>query len=152
MKNQFNPGTKAGRCPYCGAAIELRSADGIYKDNSAGAMLYVCSGYPDCDAYVRVIPGSKTPVGSMANGVLRALRREAHQYFDRLHLTGMMTRKDAYEWLACILQTPLTRAHIGCLGEYYCQLVIDESKKILANWRRANAGKYVYRMRSAVGR
>ena len=35
-------------CPYCGGKIVLRSADGIYKDNSKGVMLYVCSNYPEC--------------------------------------------------------------------------------------------------------
>jgi ssDNA-binding Zn-finger/Zn-ribbon topoisomerase 1 len=46
-------GTNPGRCPYCGSHVILRSADGIYKDNSGNAMLYVCSRYPTCDAYVR---------------------------------------------------------------------------------------------------
>ena len=34
------------RCPYCGAMTQLRSADGIYHDNSRDAMLYVCKNYP----------------------------------------------------------------------------------------------------------
>jgi len=118
------PGMKSGRCPYCGSHIVLRSADGIYKENSADTMLYVCSRYPACDAYVRVAPGTKTPIGSMANGPLRALRRVAHQYFDRLYTTGIMNRSEAYEWLAWTLQLPLSQSHIGYLGEYYCQRVI----------------------------
>ena len=90
------PGMKSSRCPYCGSHIILRSADGIYKNNNSGTMLYVCSRYPACDAYVRVLPGTKTPVGSLANGNLRALRREAHKYFDRLYMTGIMNRNEAY--------------------------------------------------------
>ena len=132
------PGTKAGRCPYCGGGIVLRSADGIYKENSNETMLYVCSRYPACDAYVRVIPGTKTPIGSLANGDLRALRREAHQHFDRLHQTGLMSRKEAYEWLAGMLQAPLSQTHIGYLGEYYCRQVIEESKRMLENRRRVH--------------
>ena len=137
-RNKVNAiiGTKSGRCPYCGSPVVLRSADGIYKENSAGAMLYVCSKYPACDAYVRVQPGTKTPVGSLANGALRALRHEAHQYFDRLYLTGLMTRNDAYIWLAYLLQAPLAQAHIGYLGEYYCRQVIKESKQLLENHQR----------------
>jgi len=130
------PGTKSNRCPYCGAPITLRSADGIYKENHAGTMLYACSRYPACDAYVRVLPGSKTPVGSMANGSLRALRNEAHRYFDRLHLTGIMSRKQAYQWLAGMIQAPQSQTHIGYLGEYYCNQVIKESKKLLENRRK----------------
>ena len=130
------PGTKYGRCPYCKSTITLRSADGIYKENSAGTHLYVCSRYPECDAYVRVLPGTSKPVGSMANGSLRALRTEAHRHFDQLHLTGLMTRNEAYFWLASMLQAPLSQAHIGYLGDYYCRQVIEESKRILENRRR----------------
>ena len=135
-KPQIKPGTKSGNCPYCRKSIILRSADGIYKENSQNTMLYVCSGYPSCDAYVRVVPGTKTPVGSMANENLRALRKEAHNHFDRLHLTGLMTRNQAYEWLAGILQAPLSKAHIGHLGEYYCRQVITENKRLLDNRRK----------------
>ena len=44
----------APRCPYCGSHTILRSADGIYRENSRNEMLYVCKNYPACDAYVRV--------------------------------------------------------------------------------------------------
>jgi DNA-directed RNA polymerase subunit RPC12/RpoP len=145
------PGMKSGRCPYCGGSVFLRSADGIYKENSSGTMLYVCSRYPACDAYVRVIPGTKTPIGSLANGNLRALRREAHYHFDRLHLSGLMSRKEAYEWLSAILQTPLSQAHIGYLGEYYCRRVIDESKQVMENRRMVQAGWAGCPALSAVG-
>ena len=71
MKNKkkkrkgFN--ASAMRCPYCGASVVYRSADGIYQNNDKGAMLYVCSHYPACDAYVRVHAGTKLPVGSIAS-------------------------------------------------------------------------------------
>lgn len=119
------------RCPYCGSTIVYRSADGIYKENSKGVMLYVCSHYPECDAYVRVHTGTKIPVGTLANHELRTLRRTAHQYFDRLHLSGLMTKQDAYRWLADLISAPLSEAHIGHLGEYYCKLVIEESRALL---------------------
>lgn len=94
-------------------------------------MLYVCSRYPACDSYVRVHPGTKIPVGTMANRELRALRNDAHRSFDQLHKKGLMSKEDAYHWLAAILAAPLGQAHIGYLGEYYCRQVIDESKKVL---------------------
>ena len=148
---QTTPGTKSGRCPYCGSAIVLRSADGIYRENNGNTMLYVCSRYPACDAYVRAHPGTRTPVGTLANGSLRALRREAHQYFDRLHLTGIMSRKEAYEWLAGMLQAPLSQTHIGYLGEYYCRQVIEESKRMLENRRRVQIGWRGYPAKQAAG-
>jgi len=123
------------RCPYCDSHVVLRSADGIYKKNGSDTMLYVCARYPICDAYVRILPSTKQPAGSLANGELRALRWEAHQYFDRLYQSGIMTRKEAYVWLAAILQLPMSQTHIGCLGKYYCLQVIKESKRLLENRR-----------------
>ena len=122
---------QAPRCPYCGNTMLLRSAEGIYRDNSRNTMRYVCRSYPACDAYVRVQPGSNLPLGTMANGKLRALRRETHHYFDQLHKRGIMSKDEAYLWLAEILAVPMSRAHIGMMGEYYCGLVIAESKKLL---------------------
>lgn len=133
-KKGFQPNRM--RCPYCGAPVVFRSAEGIYKENHLDAMLYVCSKYPKCDAYVRVHAGTKIPVGSLANKELRHLRRIAHQYFDQLYLTGLMTKDAAYQWLSDLLCTPPSEAHIGYLGEYYCKEVIAESKKLLEQRRK----------------
>ena len=78
----------APRCPYCGSHSILKSADGIYRRNDQNTMLYVCSRFPACDSYVRVHPGTKIPMGTMANRELRALRNEAHRNFDQLHKRG----------------------------------------------------------------
>lgn len=126
------------RCPYCGSPVIYRSADGIYQDNSNGTMLYVCARYPECDAYVRVHNGTNIPVGTLANHELRMLRRTAHHYFDQLYLSGMMGKQDAYQWLAELISAPLSEAHIGYLGEYYCSQVIEESKKLLENQKKKN--------------
>ena len=139
MKKSKRKNNNQMRCPYCGAAAVLRSADGIYYDNSRNVMLYVCSNYPQCDAYVRVHPGTNKSVGTMANHALRALRNEAHRYFDRLHKEGIMTKQEAYYWLANLISAPLSEAHIGYLGEYYCALVIEESKKLLQKKGRYKA-------------
>ena len=137
----FNvPGMRHMRCPYCGSMVHLRSADGIYKINKDNTQLYVCSNYPVCDAYVRVHPGTTTPVGSLANAKLRALRMTAHQHFDKLHQTGLMSKDGAYEWLAFILQSPRSQAHIGYQSEYYCNRIIEESTKFFSNskWKLNN--------------
>lgn len=119
------------RCPYCGSSVILKSADGIYHDNSRNMMLYICSRYPKCDAYVRTHAGTKIPVGSMANHELRTLRKTAHYYFDQLYTSGYMTKDDAYYWLASIINAPLSHAHIGYLSDYYCKEVIEQSKAYL---------------------
>lgn len=93
-------------------------------------MLYICSNYPECDAYVRVHPGTNIPVGTMANRRLRELRKQAHREFDKLYKSGTMTKQEAYYWLAYMISAPLSQAHIGYLGEYYCEVVIRESRKL----------------------
>ena len=128
-KSSFNPSTI--RCCYCGSSVTLRSAEGIVPDAKSGTMLYVCRNYPRCDSYVKVHPGTKLPMGSLANKELRLLRRKAHYHFDQLYETGFMSRVDAYEWLSAVLGLPMGKTHIGQLGPYYCQQVIDESKKLL---------------------
>ena len=131
MKRTKKKNQSRVRCPYCGGSAVLRSADGIYRDNPNDTMLYVCSRYPRCDAYVRIQPGTTRPIGSLANRELRALRKEAHRHFDRLHSDGIMTKQEAYSWLAALLQAPLSEAHIGYLSEYSCNQVIRESRKLL---------------------
>ena len=129
-------GRNRTRSPYCGSSVVLRSADGIYRENKRDAKLYVCSKYPVCDAYARVQEGSKRiPIGSMADGELRALRIEAHRRFDRIHQTGLMSKKDAYTWLADVISSPMAHAHIGQLGKYYCKVVIEESNRFLDKYR-----------------
>lgn len=132
----------AMRCPYCGGTVVYRSADGIYHENKKGTMLYVCSNYPECNSYVRVHTGTNIPVGNMANPELRSLRRTAHYYFDQLHESGIMSKQDAYQWLADLICAPLSRAHIGYLGEYYCKLVIEESRKILGRSKKCSCKSF----------
>ena len=127
------PGMKHMRCPYCSSAVHFRNADGIYKNTTENTKLYVCSKYPGCDSYVRVHPGTTVPVGSLANAKLRALRVTAHKHFKKLYETGLMTKKEAYAWLAFIIQSPMSQAHIGYQSEYYCNLIIQESDKIIRN-------------------
>ena len=99
-------------------------------------MLYVCKNYPACDAYVRVHPGTTIPMGTLANKKVRSLRCEAHKHFNKIYLKGIMTREEAYEWLSHMLGLPIADTHIGQMGEYYCQKVIEESKKLLVSHQK----------------
>ncbi len=131
------------RCCTCGAPVQLRSADGIYKSNPNGTMLYVCSKYPACDTYIRTHQGTKEPMGTMAGPELRKMRTEAHRYFNQIYLSGIMSKDDAYAWLADVLGATKSQAHIGYLGDYYCQVVIEKSKELLATHRAVQNRKSV---------
>lgn len=121
----------APRCPYCGSTTVYRSATGIYAENPDDVMLYVCTNYPACDAYIRTQKGTAIPIGQMANGKLRALRTDAHRLFNQLYLKGYMPKQTAYGWLSLVLGVPKDKAHIAQLSEMQCELVIRETKKQL---------------------
>ena len=64
------------------------------------------------------------------------------------HQSGMMSKQDAYQWLADLICAPLSEAHIGHLGEYYCKQVIEESRRLM---ERRKSGKKRYRFRALEG-
>ncbi len=143
-RNQSNiyPGTGQLRC-HCGSPAVLRPANEVCKTHREGAMAYVCSRYPECNSYVMACPGTLKPMGSLAGPELRRLRRQAHLSFNKLYESGLMSKRDAYVWLAYITQSPMSHAHIGHLGDYYCKLVIRESEKRLAEAQAAGLRKVV---------
>lgn len=126
---------KSIRCPYCGGTAILRDASFVYGEKSYGGKVYVCSNYPRCDAYVGVHPGTRIPKGTLADQELRKKRMLAHQIFDQIWLRGILSRPDAYHWMADKFCLSDEQAHIGMFGNYMCDQVIRESKKLLAHQR-----------------
>ncbi len=132
--------TERPRCS-CGCQAVLRPASEVCKGAKPGAMAYVCIRYPHCDSYVMAKPDTLEPMGELAGPELRRLRRAAHVSFNRIYESGLMTKQDAYRWLANVVQAPMAHAHIGHLGEYYCRVVIQESEKLLASRMASHANR-----------
>ena len=130
IKTQPDRGAARRRTP----ALPLRQPRGASKrgwplqDAPAGCDGLCLLRYPACDSYVMAHPGTLEPMGSLAGPKLRQLRYAAHREFNKLYQSGLMSKRDAYQWLAMTVQAPMAHAHIGHLGEYYCQVVIDESR------------------------
>lgn len=139
-KGDIYPGVGQLYC-HCGSPAVLRPASEVCRTHWQGAMAYVCAKYPACDSYVMACPGTRKPMGSLAGPQLRRLRRQAHLSFNKLYETDLMSKREAYEWLAYITQSPMSHAHIGHLGDYYCRVVIRESEKKLAEHRAASLKK-----------
>ena len=121
------------KCQYCGRTAVLRKASYVHKDASDNEYLYVCSGYPNCDAYVGVHAGTRLPKGTLADAKLRRKRIETHQVFDAIWKNGILTKKDAYRWMRDTFCLSTAQAHIGHFSHYLCGRLIDESRKILQN-------------------
>lgn len=115
------------KCPYCGSEARLTDSNEVYG-TSYGKM-WLCSGYPDCDAYVGVHKGTRKPLGTMANALLRMWRKRAHAAFDPLWKTGKLKRGYAYEKLASALNISPMDAHIGHFDVEQCKLVVNLFKE-----------------------
>lgn len=128
-------------CPYCGCRSVLRPAEYVYGDNTItqGSMLYVCSGYPACNAYVGVHEGTKKPKGTLADSELRNMRICAHRAMNSLIDNGCMCKNGVYAWLSCSLNLPLKETHIGYFLDYMCEQTIMECKRVLENWKGKRA-------------
>ena len=123
--------TQKIRCPYCGSVAILREDSYVYGKYAKGNMVYVCSRYPHCDAYVNVQPGTTLPKGTLANKALRKKRIKAHQIFDKIWKCGILSKQDAYRWMSDKLCLDMRQTHIGLFNDYLCDQVILESAKVL---------------------
>lgn len=121
------------RCPYCGSTAILKEDSFVYGKYAKGQMVYVCSHYPICDAYVNVHVGTTIPKGTLANKTLRKKRIKAHQVFDQIWKNGILSRQDAYRWISDKLCLDMHQTHIGQFSDYLCDQVILESSKVLQN-------------------
>ena len=116
------------RCPYCGAEVVLKDATFVYPNHcrkeKRNSKMWVCSNFPKCNAYVGCHEGTEIPLGRVANERLRTLKKEAHRQFDPIWKSGLMSRKDAYKWLADMLKISFEECHIGLFDVKMCQKVI----------------------------
>lgn len=124
---------KTIRCPYCGGTAILRDASFVYGDHSKGGQVYVCSHYPACNSYVGVHAGTRLPKGTLANRELRQKRIQAHRIFDEIWRQGILTKPEAYHWIADKFCLNDRQAHIGQFSNYMCDQLILEAKRVLEN-------------------
>jgi len=88
-------------------------------------MVWICSNWPKCDAYVGCQKGTKKPLGRLANPELRFWKKQAHEKFDKLWKGGIMNRSRAYTWLSRTLNIPLDECHIGMFDIEQCKAVCN---------------------------
>lgn len=118
-------------CPYCGARSVLSDISMLYPENKSKRKVYVCKNYPiKCDAYVFATRKNE-PLGQLAKKELRQKRVAAHQLFNQLWETGIMSKGQSYQWLAAKFGLNPRYAHIACFGDYYCDQLIQACQMIL---------------------
>jgi hypothetical protein len=86
-------------CPYCQNEAKLVNGKDLYgKDELEKAYFYRCR---PCKATVGCHPGTKNPMGRLANAELGKLRKEAHAMIDpKWKQDGAKKRTRVYAWLA----------------------------------------------------
>ena len=94
------------------------------NDRGAYKYLYVCDRYPACNSYVAAHRTTRLPLGSLADGNLRHKRIQAHRAFDRLWRSGLMSKREAYQWMQTEFCLHKDQAHIAQFGTYMCDRLI----------------------------
>lgn len=119
-------------CDYCRFPAKLVTGEKVYphrKDLHHKKFWYCDNSHPP--AYVGVHEAGKDqgdgtkPLGRLADKVLRKAKRNAHQAFDYLWQDRIMSRKEAYAWLAKELGIKPERCHIGMMDVQTCNAVVD---------------------------
>lgn len=122
-------------CPICGTKGILVDSTAVYGNRfrKKDVNLWVCPNYPRCDAYVGVHPGTKIPLGTMADGPTRAARKRCHELLDLLWMNNVsqryLTRDEAYRLVQLILNKPPHLAHIGMLDKMEAFYLAKELEK-----------------------
>jgi hypothetical protein len=114
-------------CQYCNNVAALVGGDIIYPNSQDLKKLrfWLCK---SCNAYVGTHKTSDNkPLGSLAKPLLRIIRHNAHNAFDRLWTSNSMSRTEAYTWLAKELNIDLKYCHIGMFDEEQCRKTIEIS-------------------------
>ncbi len=119
------------QCPYCNATAILRPASYIHGKTQLthGKFLYVCRNWPRCDAYVSAHIRDKRPMASLANGILRYKRIQAHKSLEQYRKLVHMDKASTYLWLQAKLNLPEECSHIAKFSEEMCDHVIALCKK-----------------------
>ncbi len=113
----------ATHCRYCGQPARLVSGDQIYPHRSDLTSLKFWRCAP-CKAWVGVHRGTETPLGILATAELRKLKSQVHAAFDQIWKDKLMTRAQAYRWLAAGLDISKDECHVGLFDEARCRAAL----------------------------
>lgn len=107
-------------CPYCGRIA--RKVDNAQKFLGHGSgIVWVCTGYPECDAYVYAHRNSGLPMGTLANRDLRKARKRVHLVLDQLWQTNRLDRTRVYIELAQAMGLSRDACHVGMFDLGQCE-------------------------------
>lgn len=99
----------------------------ILKDGKYG-QFYSCVNFPACRGSHGAHANGQ-PLGYPADYKTKQWRIAAHEAFDQLWKSGEMTRRQAYQKLAEIMNLPSKDAHISKFNKAQCSELLDKLQK-----------------------
>ncbi|WP_369675649.1 zinc-finger-containing protein [Klebsiella pneumoniae] len=109
-------------CHLCDSRIKIATHEEVYGRNySDWPYMYLCEG---CGAYVGLHPFTAIPLGTLADKRTREARKLCKEPFERIWRTGVMSRSEAYEWLASKMGIPQQECHFGWFTAEQCNLAM----------------------------
>lgn len=115
-------------CPYCESKTKLVDSSLIY--GKSYGPVFICSDWPECDAFVGCHKDTTNPLGRLADPNLRMWKKNAHAVFDELWKSGVMSRGESYQWLSSQLKTPLEYTHIGMFDVETCKKAVKACQQL----------------------
>lgn len=126
------------KCPYCGSKVELRDSKLVY--GRSYGMIWICSQYPLCNAFVGCHKGSNRPLGRLADPILREWKKRAHAVFDPVWKSKRLDRGQAYVFLRDAMKMTADEAHVGKFDVPECQRLVkamqsDSMDNLITRWK-----------------
>ena len=111
-------------CPYCGKSSVMVGGAQIYphRPDLYSKLFYQCK---PCDAMVGCHPGTRKPLGRLADAELRRAKQAAHAAFDPKWQSKKMNRHAAYRWLSEQTGIDRLQCHIGMMDVEQCKRVVE---------------------------
>lgn len=118
-------GDKKTVCDCCGSTVSFVTNDIVYGATTGDwPYIYLCDNEV-CAARVGCHPDTDRPLGTMADARTRKARQYAHDAFNPIFERKIMTRREAYTWLAGQLGVALIDCHIGMFNVKQCERTIN---------------------------
>lgn len=124
-------------CQYCHRPAKLKKGAELFPDypELTAENFWVCT---PCKARVGCHEGTEKPLGSLADGKLRAVRRMGHEAFDPIwkfmvNLKGGRPhdyRNRMYGWLAEDMGMPVEDCHFGGMPYEKCLLAVKRCNEL----------------------
>lgn len=118
-------------CNCCNGSVRVAGHGEVYgKTYGKYPWMYLCE---DCGAYVGMHPFTNIPLGTLADAATRKARNYSKKPFEEIWQSGIMTRTEAYRWLAKEMGKTTAECHFGLFTKEECNKAYAICKEFKRN-------------------